>query len=248
MRLHKHLVAVCLAISAIGCQKDVADQIQIPDDRDILLGNLYEMVTKQTLNSPDIEYSLKFDPAFGKPDISRQFKVMGMLNRSGFEVPIKQLKAAIDESISLHQMSRYVYDGENAIHLQLYAYELGHRAALREQMSTDIIELIQDNLEILYAQKAVDTDAYAEMLVMIKSSISEEDFTKHRNYIQSVATEAVESFEDGWQDLQHDLKISNDSSSKIEKYETYLNTRIKAKAYKQGIDALRILEINHNNR
>ncbi|MEM7574418.1 MAG: hypothetical protein AAF433_16055 [Bacteroidota bacterium] len=87
------------------------------------------------------------------------------------------------------------WDHEYSSSLQLFAFEAGHRAALAEPATENRNSILLECLEILYVQKAVDTDAYAEMLIAASPNLSQSEYQKHKRYILQVASDYIQEQE-----------------------------------------------------
>jgi len=105
------------------------------------------------------------------------------INRSGYTLSADSLHHLVESFLLQKELNALVFDSIYAHGLQKASFEIGHRAAFKEPSSTNRDNLIEHYLEIAVVQKAVDTDAMADMFLEVESQLEQSFRTQARNYI-----------------------------------------------------------------
>ena len=177
------LPLLTLSLLLVSCQKDPAFRLQDPaTDADGQLARMY--LQGFDAQGRSFNYILNGNGASPQTiDIELAFK----LSRRAYKVPWRELHEWGQEKLAEHAIAPLRFPQSYSTFLQQLAFETGHRALRKQALDEETARIGQYYLDILLAQKAIDTDALAEMAVYLRPAISGKEFRRYRSYILDVA-------------------------------------------------------------
>ena len=189
MKPYYPLLLGLILTASFGCQKEIQN-LQANNEA-------YEM-TKEKLAFQEFrnysEEGLSFHYAiqsYGpREETKSDFMVamLAQLNRSRFNMEWQVLYELYQNYLeSTPGLNPLQFNPSHSHQLQFIAYELGHRALLRNASAGGNEGIMKHCLEVLIAQKGIDCDAMAEIALALQPSVSDIEFASYSHYILDTA-------------------------------------------------------------
>lgn len=235
------LLAAVSALLCFACNKESVELTGQQTDIEKYELSLHRLASKTHNETSAISknYTLKGE-ANHRPNGKPMWDLIQQLNAAKNQIPLAELQDAVDRIIEAYDIDVLQYDRDFRPAIQLFAYEVGHRAALREPHSLERNKVIIKSLDILVIQQADDTDAFAEMLREVKSDLSRIEFKRYYDYIRKVAEDKIVEFEANFEQYKSDFP--SDNGSELDKRRWLADNRGTAQRYEQAFIAIALLD------
>lgn len=174
-----------------GCQRNV-DELALSDESPARSNRANETMARAQLRNYDasgqsFHYLTRTQGDPRAIDPTLMLHIAAKLNQAAFKVPWRELDQMTKTFITERGIDPLGDDTRYDASLQLAAFETAHRAGLREAPSPERDAMLTYYMDVLVAQKAVDCDALAELLLELRSIVSQERFVTYYNYVLTTA-------------------------------------------------------------
>ncbi|WP_020566723.1 hypothetical protein [Neolewinella persica] len=195
----------------------------------------------QLSSSLNFRYTLKTEPDY-RPNNAPTIELIRKLSKRKYQIPLVELQEIVKNLSEKYNFNAQIYDKTLAPSMQLCAYEVGHRAALREPASPERNEIIKKSLLTLLAQGAGDCDAYAEMLIAVADELDSPIKNEHIAYIRKVAGENIGHFNESYKDYQINFPQGEGVSTEADQALWLVENYSRSAIYKESLRAFDILK------
>ncbi len=218
MKLYHPLLFGLLLTASFGCQKEIQN-LQASDEALKMTQERLAFHEFRNYSSEGQSFYYTIQTYGPRTELKNDFMlaILVRLNQSQFDTDWEELyelySAYLENSPGLNPLE---FNPAHSHQLQFIAYELGHRAALRNAKGVSNEGVVEHFMDVLIAQKGIDCDAMAEIALALQPTVTDKKFSSYSRYILKTAETELADTRDALQELKNEM-----DNKKVEETEQY---------------------------